>query len=91
MISIRILITGEVQGVGFRAFVLREALAAGVRGWVRNRRDGSLEAVLSGDAASVERLVDRCRQGPPGAIVAAIAVEPAAEPAGDGFAVLRAA
>jgi acylphosphatase len=53
-----------VQGVGFRAFVWREAAALGVAGWVRNRADGSVEAVISGDEPSLDRLLDRIGGGP---------------------------
>lgn len=55
---------GRVQGVGFRAFVWREALALGVDGWVRNRSDGTVEAVIAADEATLDRLVDQVRQGP---------------------------
>jgi acylphosphatase len=57
-------IFGNVQGVGFRAFVTRAARAQGLRGWVRNRRDGSVEAMLIGDPAAVAAVIERCRQGP---------------------------
>jgi acylphosphatase len=50
--------------VGFRAFVEEEAAQAGVEGWVRNRRDGTVEAVLSGEVAAVDALVNACRRGP---------------------------
>ncbi len=63
--SIRhISIHGRVQGVGYRAFVEREALRAGVEGWARNRTDGSVEAVFSGEVAIVRKLIDVCRRGP---------------------------
>jgi acylphosphatase len=53
-----------VQGVGFRAFVWREAGMLGVEGWVRNRTDGTVEALVMGDSESVEALVERLRSGP---------------------------
>jgi acylphosphatase len=59
-----IIVRGRVQGVGYRAFVEREALSAGVGGWVRNLRDGSVEAVLQGDPAVIDSLIEICRQGP---------------------------
>ncbi len=62
-------IQGRVQGVGYRAFVEREALQRGVEGWVRNRRDGSVEALLIGPKDRVESMVDACREGPPAARV----------------------
>ena len=62
-------IHGRVQGVGFRAFVEDEALKRGLQGWVRNRRDGSVEAVFSGDAEAVVAMVEACERGPFGARV----------------------
>ena len=65
MNSIRhIMVRGRVQGVGYRAFVQREALRHGVEGWVRNRRDGSVEAVLAGLPEKVEAVIEACRRGP---------------------------
>ena len=60
----RLRVHGRVQGVGFRAFVWREAGALGVSGWVRNRVDGTVEALVIGDDATVELLVERIRSGP---------------------------
>ena len=54
---------GRVQGVGFRAFVEDEAARHGVEGWVRNRRDGTVEAVFAGDAKAVEGMTAACRKG----------------------------
>jgi acylphosphatase len=62
-----VLIRGRVQGVGYRAFVQCTALDRGLEGWVRNRRDGSVEAVFAGPAATVAHMLDACRRGPPGA------------------------
>lgn len=63
--TVHFLVTGRVQGVGYRAFVEREALHLGLRGWVRNRRDGSVEAVLQGSPEAVEHMLALCRKGPP--------------------------
>jgi acylphosphatase len=60
----RVIISGRVQGVGYRAWVEREAEARGLSGWVRNRRDGSVEALFSGEAAVVEAMAEACRSGP---------------------------
>jgi acylphosphatase len=62
-------IRGRVQGVGYRAFAEYTALDHGVAGWVRNRRDGAVEAVLAGPAAAVAQVVEAYRRGPPGARV----------------------
>jgi acylphosphatase len=59
-----VIVHGRVQGVGFRAFVEHEALRRGVEGWVRNRRDGSVEAVFVGDTATVAAMIESCRSGP---------------------------
>ena len=64
MAAIRLTISGRVQGVGFRAFVEREALRRGIRGWVRNRRDGKVETLLIGEAAGVAEMEAACRRGP---------------------------
>ena len=63
---------GRVQGVGFRAFVEHEALKHGLGGWVRNRRDGTVEAVFEGEAEAVAAAVEACRRGPIGARVDAL-------------------
>jgi acylphosphatase len=63
---------GRVQGVGFRAFVEHEALTRGVRGWARNRRDGSVEAVFAGEASTVAAMIGACERGPLGARVSAL-------------------
>ncbi len=76
----RVLVTieGEVQGVGYRAACRREAARLGVRGWVRNRMDGAVEAQFEGEARSVDALVAWCRHGPPAAEVHAVRVTEAA-------------
>jgi len=66
---------GRVQGVGYRAFVEHEALRLGLDGWVRNRRDGTVEAVLSGADDVVAVMIDACRRGPPAARVEAVDAE----------------
>ena len=65
----RVTIHGSVQGVGFRISVARRAEQRGVAGWVRNRPDGAVEAVLEGERNAVESLVAFCREGPRGAAV----------------------
>lgn len=78
-------IRGRVQGVGYRDWMLREATRLGVQGWVRNRADGSVEALLSGDAAAVGALLTACRAGPALARVDSITEEFAEPPAEPGF------
>lgn len=68
-------ITGVVQGVGFRAAMAWQARALGVTGWVRNRRDGSVEALVAGDADAVAAIIAWARQGPAGSAVDHVAVE----------------
>jgi acylphosphatase len=65
----RVVVHGHVQGVFFRDTVRRRASAGGVAGWVRNNRDGTVEAVFEGEREAVERLVAFCREGPRGARV----------------------
>ena len=76
---LRLRITGRVQGVGFRAFVADEAERRGLSGWVRNRADGGVEALLAGDEKIVDEMVEICRRGPHGARVDNIAIEAASE------------
>ena len=57
-------VRGRVQGVGYRYFVEREAQSRDLEGWVRNRRDGSVEAVFSGPAQAVTAMIAACRRGP---------------------------
>jgi acylphosphatase len=87
-------IRGRVQGVGYRYFVEREAQLRDLEGWVRNRRDGSVEAVFSGSADAVAGMIAACRRGPASARVDALQDE-AADPgmlnlrrAGERFSVL---
>lgn len=72
----RLLISGRVQGVGYRDFVRREADARGLIGWVRNHRDGTVEAVATGAGEAIDELIAACWRGPPGARVADIRVWP---------------
>jgi acylphosphatase len=67
-----VMIRGRVQGVGYRDFTERAALSRGLNGWVRNRRDGAVEAVLAGPPALVADMIAACRRGPINARVDAI-------------------
>jgi len=71
----KVIVTGRVQGVFFRAWTRDEARSLKVSGWVRNCSDGAVEAQLEGDADAIEELIDRMRKGPPGARVDALRVE----------------
>lgn len=77
MIATRVIVEGRVQGVGYRAWVNREAQARGLKGWVRNRADGSVEAVFSGEAEAVAAMIAACRRGPPAAKVRTLTESPA--------------
>jgi acylphosphatase len=73
----QVTIRGRVQGVGFRAWVVHQAITRDLEGWVRNRRDGSVEAVFAGPEDVVSDMVMVCRRGPVYARVEAVAEEPA--------------
>ena len=83
--SVRVRIRGRVQGVWFRAWTTQEAVKRGVAGWVRNRRDGSVEALFMGSPAAVDSLVEACRGGPELARVESIDVSPDPGETVDGF------
>jgi acylphosphatase len=67
-----VVIRGRVQGVGYRAWVQQQALRLDLEGWVRNRRDGSVEAMFAGTEEAVTAALDACHRGPPGARVDAV-------------------
>jgi len=77
-VTLHLRITGRVQGVGYRDALRREALERGVSGWVRNRRDGSVEALVQGSAEAVDLLVAWARRGPPAARVENVEAKEAA-------------
>ncbi|MDB5579306.1 MAG: acylphosphatase [Bradyrhizobium sp.] len=87
-------ITGRVQGVGYRYWVEQQARLHDLEGWVRNRRDGNVEALFAGPEPVVTEMVERCRRGPSSARVDAVSDEPAnpdalnLRPAGERFSVL---
>jgi acylphosphatase len=88
VIRYRVLISGQVQGVNFRATCQRMARQHGVTGWVRNLADGRVEAVFEGPAEDVHRLVDWARHGPRLAAVADVAVH-AEQPEGLGTFLIK--
>jgi acylphosphatase len=89
MPTVRVIVRGKVQGVGFRAYAEMQANALKLDGWVRNRADGTVEAMLSGEKAVIERMLIALRVGPPHSAVINVRSEPeggtAVEP---GFRVL---
>jgi acylphosphatase len=82
---LRLRITGRVQGVGYRDWAVAQARSMGVDGWVRNRADGSVEALAAGDATLVEAFILRLQTGPRLAGVSAVERERAEPPAEPGF------
>jgi acylphosphatase len=84
-LAVRVRIEGRVQGVWFRSWTVEEAKARALTGWVRNRRDGSVEALFSGPETAVMEMLALCRQGPPAAQVTNVDETAAATPASDDF------
>jgi acylphosphatase len=76
IVTRRLRIHGRVQGVGFRHYMTREARRRGVAGWVRNRRDATVEAIVQGPLDAVEGLIAWARHGPPSAHVTDVEVSP---------------
>ncbi|MBM9593095.1 acylphosphatase [Rhodobacteraceae bacterium MCCB 386] len=88
--AVRARVEGRVQGVSFRAWVRQEAEEAGLSGWVRNEADGSVAALIAGEAGQVDRMIATLRRGPPLASVSAVQVERAEpDPWPEGFKIRR--
>ncbi|KAJ7972361.1 Acylphosphatase [Quillaja saponaria] len=83
--SVRVVIKGRVQGVFYRNWTVENAKQLGLKGWVRNRRDGSVEALFYGDTSAVKEMGQRCRRGPPEAMVTGLEVFPSNDDPGTGF------
>jgi acylphosphatase len=83
--SLRVRVEGIVQGVGFRQFLVMAAMQRKLDGWVRNRSDGSVEALVSGPTKAVEAFVGAATQGPQGAKVSAVDLHNSEPPAEKGF------
>ncbi len=79
MSATRLIVHGRVQGVGYRDWVVDQARALGLAGWVRNRSDGSVEILAAGEPELVGRLSEICRSGPPAARVTEITVQAVGE------------
>jgi acylphosphatase len=84
-ITVSVRIRGRVQGVWYRGWTEEEAGRRGLRGWVRNCRDGSVEALFAGPAALVNDMIEACRRGPPAARVETVEQSPVAAFKGSGF------
>lgn len=85
MTALLLAISGRVQGVGYRDWLVRQAQRQVIQGWVRNRPDGSVQALVAGEAAAVRDLVVACRRGPLLARVAQVVESPHAPPDQPGF------
>jgi len=85
MPTVRLRIAGRVQGVGYRMWAERTATGLGIRGWVRNRSDGTVELLAAGDDGAIAALVEACRQGPRAAAVTDVAVEDVEDDGSAGF------
>jgi acylphosphatase len=83
--TVRLRITGRVQGVDYRIWATRTASALGLRGWVRNRSDGSVEILATGAPEQVAAMIEACRRGPYGARVAKVAAVPDGDDGSIGF------
>jgi acylphosphatase len=81
----RLVISGRVQGVGFRDWMVAQAAALSIAGWVRNRQDGTVEATVHGDPAAIEELVRRIQRGPRLAAVDSVTRHPGDIPSGSDF------
>jgi acylphosphatase len=82
---VHVLISGTVQGVWFRAWTVQEAQARGLDGWVRNRRDGDVEAMFAGQSIQVDDMIRTCHSGPPAAEVSNVSVTASTDDPGRGF------
>ncbi|CAH2074342.1 unnamed protein product [Thlaspi arvense] len=85
LVQVRMVIKGRVQGVCYRNWTVENAGQLGLKGWVRNRRDGSVEALFSGPSEAVEEMQQRCRRGPPAAMVTGLEAFPSTEEPGTSF------
>jgi acylphosphatase len=88
MRTVHVRMSGRVQGVGYRYWTAQAAGELKLSGWVRNRRDGTVEAVFSGPADDVAKMIERCRDGPPAARVASVDVAEGVPEPSPGFEML---
>lgn len=83
--TLRVRVEGLVQGVGFRDYAGRQAVVLNLKGWVRNRADGTMEALVTGEVKDVERFVQACMKGPEGAKVTNVDLFADTDSGGEGF------
>lgn len=83
--AVQVRIRGKVQGVWYRGWLVQEATRAGLRGWVRNRKDGSVEALLIGPNTAIQGIIELLNEGPPSAVVAAVDRTVGADDGSTGF------
>jgi len=81
----QVVVRGRVQGVSYRAWLVAQAETRGIDGWVRNRADGGVEAIVVGHADAIDALIEACREGPPLAVVTDVIAIDASEEPGSGF------
>ncbi|HET9161126.1 MAG TPA: acylphosphatase [Caulobacteraceae bacterium] len=86
--AVRMLVEGRVQGVGYRWWALDRAQTLGLAGWVRNRKDGSVELLAIGEPDAIVRLADLCAKGPPSAIVLRVSQQPSQDDGSSSFSQL---
>ena len=86
--AVRARVSGIVQGVSYRVWTRGEAMRLGLRGWVRNERDGSVTALIAGTDAAVTAMIERLWQGPRGALVSKVDIEEAADDAPADFRII---
>lgn len=84
-VQVRAVIKGQVQGVFYRNWTVENATQLGLKGWVRNKRDGTVEALFSGNPDAVQEMEQRCRRGPPAAVVTGLGVFPSSDDPGSRF------
>lgn len=83
--AVKVIVSGKVQGVGFRSFLSTLAEKIGVNGWVRNRTNGTVEAMFQGEEAFVDAMLRKCKEGPPRARILRMDVEEAKDIVDKGF------
>ncbi|MBB6250044.1 acylphosphatase [Nitrospirillum iridis] len=84
-VATHVMLHGRVQGVYYRGWTVEQALDLGLDGWVRNRSDGTVEALFAGTPVAVAEMVDRCRRGPTHAVVTEVVAKPGTDPGAMGF------